>query len=828
MCKMNKKFVLFFSFVLLGIFTLKAQDPLVIVEHKNIDLTYLESLVKENIDSIRKEFKLKSLHNDSLLYISAKHHAEYCKQNHSLLYYEDSRKNKTPQKRASACGALDYLVGEIIAKLVLDSAYSYKIIADSLTTLIISDTLNFAHILSRMYNITGLAIDIDNNTLMLINDLAKTNKEYVYRLSPSVFLYDKEYIATNKKKVLKSVKKYDWKLKPPKKEVECEDLLRVLKRMKIADVVHDDKRLSVLFDSESSAKQLIEKKKDGFAIEVISFYDYSCNTLDYYKPSKRNDLSLINGTLMRPRYYEDIFKEGDFGDENPKDFKRDIGSIKTNSEIFEANAIILKNNKICAVLKPSQICGQPFSYIPEKLPYLDNLYDPNYEPPITYDTLKLKIYFKVGETVSDDKEIQKIIDFVKREGLVITKSFVNANASIEGNPKTNNILFNQRADYIISLFEKEQEYHIRKKVKTQENWSLFYSQIRNTKFSGLAYKDTSYVRYFVNDSLEYFTEMLDKQRYVQVNLFAVTKATRDKYKVFAITEYKKLIKQINEAIEKNKPKQVARLIEKAEEIQLFLFDQYNRRKVKLSFVNLMKIPDQKEFTTLKFNRLMSDFNHVAKSKRIKEYKFFDEIKKFSTVEDVNSLVFYNLLAYVINHYGDTECDEYQNSKKLLSLIKSTNNAGIDDEYSQGLSLHYNYIKAEEVFETMVFKRARNSLAFIYNYYKKQDNFSEQTLTNIAEYFILFNEYKKAKDIVKPLAFSENPNHDALVLYLKLHYMDYWKQDRTEDYYRPLFDATKILSNEKWCNMFAGDCNISFQIFDYEPLWKLYCLKKQIN
>lgn len=821
---MSKRLLALFNIILFSVIVLNGQTKQVSFDSNKPDNVLLESIIKFKLDSIRLLYGLKKLHNDSALYYSAKNHSEYCKSSQRITYEQESRKYKYPQNRAEACGAKNYRLGEILLKLEIDPTFSYQKIADTIANSIICDTISKAHIVSRMYRIIGVSTSFDKNLLYLVIDLASVNQDYQIRFNKEIFPYDNSNEMDYKLPKSFEVKSYDWKIKAPKNDEDFDAYRKILDRLKTAGVKQDGTRLSIVFDKESSLKQLVESKKDGFAIEVINFNDYNCLNPAYYKPSRRNDQSLLNGILMKPRYYEDIFKENGSVDEKADNFIRDIGSIKTDADIFEANAIALKKNRIFAVLKPSHICGNEFIYVPAKIPYLDNLYDPNYEPPVTYDTLKLKVYFKTGQTEAKPEDVKEIIEFVKKEGLVITKAYVNANASIEGSPQVNKMLFEERAANIISLLESEQDYHIRSEVKTQENWGMFFSQLRNSKFSNLINQDTAYIRFYVNDSIEYFSEMLDEQRYAQVNLFAVTKATRDKYKVYAINEYKDLLPQITEAKEKNKEKILERLLEKAESIQLFLFDQYNRRKIDLTFVNLMKIPEDDIFIRMKFNRLMFDFQHIAKPMRIDEYSFFSEIKKLALIPNASNLVYSNFLAYLINHYGEETGLDYQNSKSVQSLIQKAGSDGIEDKYIQQFNLHFNYLRSFEYLESLDFKRARNSLSSIYDFYKSQDEVSSEILVNLAEYFILFNELDKAEDIVKPLAFKEIPDHKALILYLKLCFMDYWKEERTEEYYRPLFEATKVLTNEEWSNLFIGECNISFQIFDYEPLWKLYCLK----
>ena len=93
------------------------------------------------------------------------------------------------------------------------------------------------------------------------------------------------------------------------------------------------------------------------------------------------------------------------------------------------------------------------------------------------------------------------------------------------------------------------------------------------------------------------------------------------------------------------------------------------------------------------------------------------------------------------------------------------------------------------------------------------------------YFILFREYEDAYKIAEYLVNKENGCTNVYDLFLKLHYSEFWKEKRDSDYYDKLFEMSGKMSDNEWCELFDSKCGISNQIFDYEPLWKLYCLKK---
>ncbi|MFH2144271.1 MAG: hypothetical protein ABIJ97_17725 [Bacteroidota bacterium] len=811
------------AFLLLSIsYSIRCQ---VKINYSDNEILLLEQLVKNNIDLYRKTNGLDALWNDSILYHSAKEHAVYIKSTGSASIFEPVRKLGTPQKRCEAKGAVNYNTSEIISVINIDSLSGLEKMADLIFDKLLSDAVNIAHILCKTLKIQGLTLTVskDSAFFIAVQDIASVDNNYVFKKLPSVFPFDTAEIPVRKKN-LPVRTKYDWKLQSPKSEENCKNINGSYNRLKNISIEENDDRLMLIFDKEATAKQLLIGKKDGLAIEVVDYESYLCDRDEYFnQPSRRNNLSLLNGELMKPLYTEGIIRESGYIDETEERYVRSLGNIRSKSEYFEANAVLIENNKVCKVLGQSKICGQTFRYSVDKIEYLDNFKLSDYEPKVTYDTLKIKIFYKPNQTEPDMTEIQPILNFVKKEGLIITKATVNSNASVEGSKQINEMIFNQRADYLLGLFEKEQTYEIRKTVTMQENWSLFYSQIRGTRYSFLEFVDTLVARKYVNDSIEYFVKQLDDQRYSTVNLFAVTKATRDQYKVYAINDFKKIQESIVAEREKGNEKTIKRLVNEAKNIQLYLYEQYRSRQINDEFIRILKIPDDEIFTELQVNELIFKYKYQKKP-GFTDLNLYDGLQNYALSPYATNIVFYNILAYLVNHYGEESVNELHNSKYISSLIEKTVGENISADDISSFNLHFNYLKTIELYDENKLSKAGQYLNGMYSYYLKY-KCDTNLITSLAEYFILFREYKDAYKIASSLVKTDNFNNYTYALYLKMHYMEFWKEKQSTDYYQLLFNSEKYFTNDEWCSLFEGKCGISFQIFDYEPLWRLFCLKK---
>lgn len=797
-----------------------------IIKYGDPDLVKLEQLVKNKIDVFRESNGLKKLWNDSALFLSAKGHNEYIRNSGKQNIFEPVRKLGTPQKRSEAAGATSYFTSEIISVIPVDTFSSPQGMADYIFRKHMVNDVNKAHLLSGIFNIQGLAIGFttDLDSIIVVHDLADSGNDYIYRKCSHIFPYDS--LKTPEKRSIKAPKtRYDWKLKSPKSEEQCKNILATYHRLKNVTVEETDGRLMIAFEKESDARQLLEGKKDGFAIEVVEQETYQCIENQYYQQfSRRNNLSMINGKLLSPKYSSDILDPQGYKDETEERFVKSLGNIKAESDKYEANAVLISNNRICKIIGQNKLCGQFMNYEIDHADYKDNFQYFEYEPKVDYDTLKLKIYYQPNQTEPDMKDIQPILDFVKKEGLVITKALVNANASIEGSKITNESIFTQRADYLVGLFEKEQTFEIRKLVKTQENWPMFYNQIKGTRFSILEFKDTMVARKFVNDSIEYFKKQLDEQRYATVSLFAVTKATREQFKVYAMNDFSKITARISEEKEKENEKQLTKLIKEAENIQLYLYDQYINNRINDEFIRALKIPKDDLYSNLHKNELFFKFRYRKMPAPISESDFFNGLNLIASSGKADNLVYYNILGYLLNHYGEEDVRQYQNSKYIGSLIEKSGGEGVTSDDLAKMYYHYNYLKTVELLDENKLSKAKTYLSGMYSYLLNNDTECEE-LISLTRYFMLFREYDAAYKIAVRLANGEMNCKQANELFLKLHYSDFWRDERTSDYYQFLFEASESLSGAEWCGLFEDKCGISYQIFDYEPLWKLYCLKK---
>ncbi|MBI4648257.1 MAG: hypothetical protein HY738_17155 [Bacteroidia bacterium] len=829
-----------------------AQHPNDTINLKKINYPYIEYLLKKQIDSIRTANGLLPLMNDSALFIASLHHVGYLSDEKTLVHEQYRKiKTETPQKRAEAFGGDNYSVGENLGIIHLHTASYYEHIGEESEHFIytygqaakdfmlnwINDPESMGNILTASYKITGLAIMLEpnSNVLRVVQDFAAIPDGYFPSQIPDLFPYsmnDDEWLIEMYKKipVIKKHKKHAWKLKPAENRENILNVKRKLETIRQVKIFRTSKLASLYFSDDAAAKWLFSEKNDGVAAELVPTDYYKCGNAQYYSyPARRNGRCIFNGAVLTPVYSEQLFSDdnNELAKTKTGDITLDLGKLPEFAKKgeYEVNALIIKNGELCNIIVPPSYCSRFMEYIPDTLPYFDNWANNKYVPQLKRDTLKLKVFYERASAQGKTEDLKPYFDFLKRKNYIIASAEIEAYASIEGSPEINKKLFTQRAENFLKAFRDRQESDIEISVVTRENWEMFFEQIKNTDFAFLADIDTTEIRAFVNspENLSILNHLLDKQRYAYVNLIAVPFLTEKNIHSYARMEYRTILDTINYLFSKQLENQkiYEQFIKRLENVQLFLYNSYFLGKIPFNLAKNLSFPEREEFGSMLLNKLLLKFKATDQGESINETELFNELLKLKKYKGLPAMYWYTLLTLVVNNCYDSYFTDAVSAKDMNNMLTAIEKSGIDIKLINKLKLFYHFRNAGNYYKEGNFTRAKLSLRFIASYYSSYKDTLKviEAALNMLE----FQQKNMAMEVLEPLALSNNPNHDALILYLKLFYEDY-SVERTSDFYYLLYDAAHTLADKEWCELFGGECNIGLQIFDYEPLWKMFCIK----
>ena len=586
------------------------------------------------------------------------------------------------------------------------------------------------------------------------------------------------------------------------------------------------------------ASGIFTHRRDGLALEIVSFDKYNCSDDLYYTlPRRKNRGCIFEGKVTRPVYRQELLNKENTGNKKKNtrgNYTMFVGKIPENTpHPYELNILVLKKNRICDVIYTHHLCGELFNNFVNPPFYCDfDMPDTEkYVPDTKMDTLKLRIYYDVNETAFTDSVLTPVKKLLTDKSRSLIKAKLISYASIEGTGKINQELYTERMNKILSEINPYRHQSFKLITAARENWTLFYRQIKNSRYQYFSKLDTLQTRNILNnpDSAFKFKPMLDAQRYSELILYTVPVINDSNIDSFALEEYADLfgyhLLKCNSSRYYKIPDYV---ISRMSAIFDFLLTRLQENKINLESLESLPV-----FLTDR-NGLTGDYQpFISLAGKLLFFKcrFYPEkmtddiliasMSELMKFKDIDPLIIYNYHALSIKN---TVPGGYRSDSKLKELQKTIGylRNKVPEFLMDSLELFYHFQNAAFQFgkNPYNYRKYNISLRYIYNYYMAHILLTEYR-TRLARYFIEFRRFDQAYNMLLPAINSGEFNKEAYILYLKLFYSGNVVVDDPE-YYNKLIKAAGILNADDWVNLFRGDCRINFQVFDYEDLWKLFC------
>lgn len=845
-----KSLLLFILVISISVFSSKGKnteinDTVVIGQ---VDESFLEFLIKKQVDSIRLINNLRPLITDSILFTAANSHAKYLNEENLLSHSEKSEKHSTPYYRVRAAGGGDFKVEENLCIINLGTANYFEGMGEGSSHIVHTyiQAARYAsmswqytpaaigRILTRQFDITAIRVmkEPNSNVLRVVQLMAETPVGYVYKPSYNLFPYAKfEFEGLVKgadRKKASPHKKHAWKIKP------CDDkqLLRgVAQRLekdnKITLFTRNDS-IYLYFSDKKTAFSIFSDKNDGIAVEVIPHALYQCNSMEYYSlAARRNDRCIFNGIVLEPRLYDQLFP--DDGSDRLGKKRNDLlislgiipGEFRNNQ--YDFNALILKNKMLAAVIPQTSYMGAMPEYSLPPLPYLDNMANNNYSPLAKKDTLELTIFYEPGDVKGKFSDLKEYFEFLHKSNYIIARANITAYASLEGTLEGNQELFRKRGEYFVDFLSKKQSRNVKLSLQTLENWDKFFSQIEKTKYAFLKAKDTAFIRNYINENLSdpEMISLLDEQRYARVVLLAVPNLSEEAKIKFAIKELELVSDSLKGLLQSQKKNDavINSLVEHLNSAQLYLQEMYIADNTKRMAKRLIDESLYEKFPVLKFNQIM--FNFIIYKENYSDIDLFNELINLRSKKGLPPEYYYNMASLLANNPQDFDMSEQLSIRSVQSMLPVVRKSSIDPELVKQLMLFYHIDNAVKFYGMGKPRAARSSVQYIVDFYRAKFSADCDRQVQLAQILLEFQQKDKAVEALETLIVAEEPCNEALLLYLKIMYENS-AVSQSADYYYQLLDALDFLSQEDWCRLFKDEQHIGMQIFDYEPLWKTWC------
>lgn len=841
-----------------------AQQPDDRISFDNINVRYLEHLVKEGIDSVRQAHELTALANDSILYVAAKDHALYLSENRRLSHYQrgrDKENKKRPQQRAAFYGAKNYRVGENVALTYLNKPFetedeketyineTYRQLANDLVKSWVKSPEHYKNMLTPGYEVTGLAIGLnpERNEVRAVQKFAEVKYKYKFEENKAFFDYSNwtpsEPVLSFEGISRERIKdKFAHGIRAPKDSLEfcdfCNDVIDTARYKNELEL----RGRSVIFRTPNVEMMmaLIDNWRDGLAMEIVSYEPYDCENPEYYtQPSRRNNQRLLNGKVLKPLYKRHLkkgFKRTRYKwlwrmrkKDMPTHFEIKLGRLPRDLKGYvELNVLILQKNKLCRVMHLTDWCGKEFKELYE-IPYLTKIKHYEFDAGAKYRTLNFTIPFEQGKANYDYSDIKPLIDSLNYDGFEILNASIKAYSSLEGSKELNLNLQERRAKSIIQAMSTRQEDAFDYTVKTEENWAVFEQQIeQEDDLEELRALSREEIRAKLKDR-KYASRLekhLKEQRKADISLDVKVQVTDDNLGSFLVGEFLRFQDSVKLQIkEYGYSRKAKAFVDTMANIQGFAYKKIKEGIVDTALFEQFTTPITPDYAVvIKDNLWYSLDLFGSKEDPNWEQQFYYKLNNLDARGISSFEIRYDVANYLVRNSDKIRRGtDFETLKGLAESLISQAKTDSIKTMCQHLLVNvqvlnaYNNCPRNRRGDTQTM---RKSLEYLYDYYSNEP-LNDSIIYKMAQFFTWCKQEDLAHKLLHPYAEKKDPLPGNLILFAKLNYY-HIEEIHKPDYYEYLMAIRDKLSQSDWCSMFIGPCNISFQTMDYEPFRDFYC------
>jgi hypothetical protein len=815
-----------------------AQNPTDLIRVKEANEAYLDHLIVTKLDSIRIAKGNKHLlAPDSTLFEVAKFHALYLSESNKTTHIQQKDSTKTLPLRLRYLGVTNYEAEEIVqsiyihrptnvqlnpndrekVKVVLET---YEQVANYFVTQIILNHLTDHIVLDSKYRVIGASTIINplNDCVKLVVLMGSPNFVFQYKVNPRFFPYsnyqNEEVLTSFEQNSAKKVDERPYKIKEtdPSKCTACAEIFKNIK----LEVKVSGKKVYLLADgiqNTEAMKKFLASSKNGFMLESIHYEDYHPGNPAYYsKATRRNNMYLYNGEIQDPVMGELALKGFN---ETKGNLKLVIGTDPKYGTFYEFNVYFIYKGKLCDIRHFSEPVGNPLAlYQRQKLAYdlPTNLSQPTIEERMSQTAITVSHIDNAF--VFDQESLKKQLDAIYAQDSLKNK------ARIELVVKTpiidKSLVDSITAQQQIKKFQDQLAVLVGKNtpilVDRSTNLKPFLDYSKTTKnnnYKGL--NATGWESLLTQEKEQRnFTPQLQKSWQMTIIYTAYQDTVSQLNK-----KYFQLLHQIDTA--KNDLATIATEIKK---VQSVLF-QTNGRGTPLEVLPLVKKLDQtvSEKQEVTYNHLAWLYNGSENLPPDTLDLVYASIRAGFEAKNTSVLKRVNFLKFSSNEMSEKPYDiNYrsnlitQEMTKLQSVMDAKEYQSLGYAIDIKLTYYYkNYSKAQALFESNI-----NTL---YDRYKNDEN-NQIALARTLAYY---NKTEKVNELIASQSGNTKASERMTVLSNKINQEapGLYGQVNT-NYMNNLIESYQKIGQEKWCEQFVGKGNISFQVFDYLPVYKKYC------
>ncbi len=750
----------------------------------------IEEIIFDEVNSHLEKKGFEHKQKNDLLNLAAKDQAIYMALNENDNIERKEKEKRTTADRIESYGGARNGT-ELTSKTNIKTGkipYTYAKIADDIVFKWFTNSKNSALLESYEYNQVGISAKLDE----------KKRKIYVSLVLGNYKSFNEGAKFVGNLEVPYSEKTYGL---TPKDPIFCKKVDR------FGDLQDLQKGLSVegntiYFETDDfkSLKRLLDKKKDGLAVDILQKEQFSCtgpNVVDH---------NLVNqGILTKRVFSKKLYNNNLYTDDHKSNhLKTPLGVLPEGiSNNYELNLVVIKNKSVCADLAHNFLV-EPSGTYTRKIKLLADTVTINsryqYEPVADSMQLSFKIPFENGKYTYQTEDIEPFLKLLNEPAFVIYDIQITAYSSIEGTDNENKMLQQKRAESIIKALESRQKKIINTRIVTAYNWKDFQTDIQKTQHNILASmkmeEAQTYIRdYNLNKELE---PILKNDRYAQIDM----KVT---YDISGHNERPFVLKKFQNAISDG-DKIMALSIEK------YIMKQVLNYKYKADVLTEMDIPQTENFAGLIMNKIwLQYFTH-----ELNEKEFSDKVTELYELSPDNEYIAFNDLFLKIKNENFETPDEAQLLQARIDRLYYT---PLHKETVDGLNIKLQFKLINYADSTQENEKLKEECI---GRIKNIVDISEETLQNslkLAELFIENKDYDFAIKTLEPWIYHPNTSEELLFAYVSLcSRFEMRMHTQIFDY---AMKRARELDSKRFCELFNGQY-FSYKVFENQVVKEEYC------
>ncbi|HTF06192.1 MAG TPA: CAP domain-containing protein [Bacteroidia bacterium] len=846
-----------FSLVFLFLFAaLHGQSPDQRLVRGQINIAYLEHLVKEKVDSVRNDHNLASLKNDSILYVAAKDHTDYMTRKDLLTHYEtDIPEKETPTLRVKIHGGVHFSgVGE---NILVDYGFipvrdkegsgshtneTYDQLAYDMVNMWVHSPRHYQNIITPSYQLTGVAISYNSGS-------DKFYAAQVFGIVPGYAAGDenKSFFSYSNYQPPPKISGFDqvsheehseyhrWGIKRPDDTLlECMDCINTGFRASSTSLNIVNGNIIFYTEETELMKLLLDNKTDGLVAEIVPYQPVDCeNPAFYTNASRRNEQCIYNGKPQKPVYRKklkrsfkkrkkikfmdryrnarsDVKEEEGAGRKwkawrrnfyypfHANYFQANLGKYPKNlpSGYYEINVLIIQQNRLCKVIHFTGFCGQHWDVRPALEDVTAFRTDSfSFQPKIR--ERQFTIPFEKNKTEYKYEDIKPFLDSLGSDKITVISAAIQAYASVEGSEEGNRKLQEQRANSIVRAMQSVQKDSIQTTIVATENWELFDKQVKTIpQFRIFSGKTHAEVKQMLNDTA--LNRSLEP--WLGLQRRAVVKLTI-KQEISASTSCNWLMEKWNQwmdsaAVPKTPRKHI--FIDSLERMQGYYYRALLSAESDTSCLSLMKYPVDSMYARLYYHDAwMKRYMRSHANDTVADEKFYRELNRYVMAFPDRP---YFPATYAVTrrwiegwHSDGAYYDNAVDHKIIRSWLQWVQWNSPDSLQTGIDSLETAFhFSMVQIYKMPKDKNLRASELFWIYGKFQRDSMADTVALRLADYFTFYKYPELAASILEPYAMRENPHHGILMQYVRMRYVHYEDDTAAANDYYQLLAWSKTI------------------------------------